>query len=457
MTKKITIVLFALCQLITIIKTTAGSEPSAGPGSLDRTFGLGTGYSIHFSGVANAVAIQPDNRIVAAGLITNRFGVARYTTDGSLDRSFGNNGHVTLSFGQNNNCACEAKAIALLENGSILVAGYAHSHFALARFSPNGVLDTSFGPEHYAGQITTSFGEHTISKANAMSIDRLGRIVLAGFVQKKEHHHSFALARYLPNGHLDTTFGDDGKVIYTFGDHDDKEQINGITTQGIITAAGVAVIDDIKRFVLAMFNDDGTLAINYGDKGRQIGNFPVNLEDTTIYPSSANAIINVNGGSRVVATGPTNTFLQPHSRKTSTLARYLINRELDTSFGPQINNQSRGYSLGPIAIQNTIQDIPYALAQYPNATLSVINSNRIVIVGEAKDFEGNKHLNIKRFNENGTYDDDFGSNATPGQTISNLHGEAKGIAIQTDGKIIAVGRSIHSSGTSSFLIARYNG
>ncbi|MBK9628286.1 MAG: hypothetical protein IPO56_11450 [Flavobacteriales bacterium] len=95
-----------------------------------------------------SVAIQPDGKIVVAGESNNGtdldFALARYTTDGSLDNSFGVNGKVTTAIGTGND---RGTSVTIQPDGKIVVAGESNNgtddDFALARYTTDGSLDNS--------------------------------------------------------------------------------------------------------------------------------------------------------------------------------------------------------------------------------------------------------------------------------------------------------------------------
>jgi uncharacterized delta-60 repeat protein len=134
----------------------------AAPGDLDTTFGGGgivtTRVTPRETSGAMAVAIQADGRIVAAGGTQGsdgeRFAIVRYDVDGDLDGTFGHDGRVTTSFGARR-CVV-ADAVAIQSDGKIVAAGIqgCRGSFALARYLPNGTLDRSFGGD---GKVVTRF------------------------------------------------------------------------------------------------------------------------------------------------------------------------------------------------------------------------------------------------------------------------------------------------------------
>lgn len=145
-----------------------------------------------------AIALQSDEKIVVAGRSTNagvtQFLVARFTANPSvaLDPSFGGgNGYVLTSF---NGIDDEARGVAIQADGKIVAAGFTttltDTEFAMARYLPDGTLDPSFG---VGGKVTTPFSGP--SGANAIAIQPDGKQVLAGFATI-DGGNDFAVARY---------------------------------------------------------------------------------------------------------------------------------------------------------------------------------------------------------------------------------------------------------------------
>ncbi len=172
-------------------------------GDLDPTFGAGGKVTTDFGGMdyASAVAIDSERRILAAGTSDFKtFALARYNADGSLDSSFGNDGKVMTSFRRPGTVAYSAT---IRPGGRIVAAGGSDGRFALARYRPNGRLDRTFS---HNGKRTTSFGDRPRDRATAreVAVDSRRRIVAVG--------GGFKLARYTPKGRLDRSFGDRGKV-----------------------------------------------------------------------------------------------------------------------------------------------------------------------------------------------------------------------------------------------------
>ena len=214
----------------------------AAPGDLDLTFsGDGKQTTNLGFGASRAAAIvrQPDGKIVAVGSDRQHgdddFALARYNTDGSLDTSFSGDGKKTTDFGGDDD---QATGVALQGDGKIVVVGSAGGccftpiNFALARYNPNGSLDTSFSGD---GKQTTDFGGD--GGANGVALQADGKIVAVG-TRAADAPTSRSPAT-TPNGSLDTSFSGDGKQTTDFGGSDVARGV-AIQGDGKIVAVGNA-------------------------------------------------------------------------------------------------------------------------------------------------------------------------------------------------------------------------
>src|SRR3990172_7959173 len=258
-------------------------------GSLDATFGIGGKVTTLFSGdtEARSVAIQPDGRIVVVGFtyspFFDSFAAARYNANGTLDVGFGSSGRVTTDFGGND----QANAVVIQLDGKIVAVGVggAPSDFALARYNPDGSLDTAFDGD---GKVKTDFGSFDGAMAAAVQPD--GRIIAAG---QGGPSADFALARYNTNGGLDPRFGIDGRVTTSFSF--DSATSVAIQTNGKVIAAGWQSSDLGPTFALARYNTDGSLDAGFGTGGKVTTDFGFGEE------RASGLAIQVNG--RVVVAG----------------------------------------------------------------------------------------------------------------------------------------------------------
>jgi uncharacterized delta-60 repeat protein len=255
-------------------------------GSLDSTFGGGDGQVLTDLGgddSASAVAIQADGKIVVAGTSTAggnpfNFALVRYKTGGGLDPTFDGDGKVLTDFLGSDTLL----DVAIQTDGKIVAAGVTglSGDFALARYNSNGSLDASFDGD---GRVVTDFGDDDGARAVAIQAD--GKIVAGGstFAGTGADPIDFALARYNPDGSLDPSFSDDGKVVTDFGAQDAAADI-AIQADGRIVAAGFrAPRDPVPQpgdFAIARYNLDGTLDSSFDGDGRVVTD--VAADDTSL-------------------------------------------------------------------------------------------------------------------------------------------------------------------------------
>lgn len=164
-------------------------------GSLDRDFGLeGTVFTPNFGATAARLVIQPDGKLVIGG---DGFTIGRYNTDGSIDHNFGVDGKISGGFGGG---TAYVYGLALDQNGKILAGGSlsytgtGNSEFALARYTSVGSLDSTFGNNGFViTQFTTALDE-----AQALTLQPDGKVILAGYAAEPSASYvDFAAARYI--------------------------------------------------------------------------------------------------------------------------------------------------------------------------------------------------------------------------------------------------------------------
>src|SRR6184192_2402341 len=163
-------------------------------GTPDATFGNGGHVSTDFFGLeddAFSLLIQPDGKIVAVGSANDPatfydFAAVRYLSNGTIDTTFGVAGKVSTDFGDQN--FDRARSAVLQPNGSIVAAGFAISqnggvqNFAVARYTSNGVLDTTFSRD---GKTEIDFG-NCCQSANKVLLKSDGKIIPAGYGTRKD-------------------------------------------------------------------------------------------------------------------------------------------------------------------------------------------------------------------------------------------------------------------------------
>lgn len=425
----------------------AGSTSIPTDGDLDPTFGVGGVVMTDFNtstDLANAVALQADGKLVVAGTTyTNNdfsdedFAIARYNTDGSLDASFGNNGRVTTDFP---GLAAVISAVVVQPDGKIVVAGGAYplftfaGDFKVARYNPDGSLDTSFG---VGGIVTTIFpGDGSFAFALALQPD--GKIIAAGtdffdFNPGDMSDTDFALARYNPDGSLDPTFGNGGTTTTDFLGHEDDVYSVLIQPDGKIVAVGSANSPiDYYDFAVARYLANGTLDTTFGTGGKtrlDFGNNDLDIANDAALQSDG----------KIVAAGT--TVFDFGVQEPFALARFNSNGTVDTSFG----------NGGLVLIDFS------SFLQSANAVL-VQPDGKIVTVGYPNTELDDSDFLLARCNADGSLDPSFGVGGKVRTSLGDLNSAANGAVLQPDGKIVAVGwNPTQTQGGVEFALVRYLG
>jgi len=229
---------------------------------------------------AAALAVQPDGALVVAGTSGDgsdrEFVLVRYLPDGSLDASFGAGGIAVTDFGATEDVA---GALVLQSDGGIVVAGYrwndtqTETEFALARYLGNGTLDTGFG---IGGKVTTALGG-TVTYPVALAPQPDGKVVLAsGFFGPGSPNSDFIVVRYAADGSLDPTFNPGGATpgvrVTDFSGASEWASAVLVQPDGAIVVAGRSN----STLALARYTPDGSLDSSFGTNGRVTPGVSVN-------------------------------------------------------------------------------------------------------------------------------------------------------------------------------------
>jgi uncharacterized delta-60 repeat protein len=395
-----------------------GGEGGIGTAQIDRSFGTSGGTITPIGGggsAANAVVVQPDDRIVLVGISDGTpitFALSRYSAAGTLDDSFGAGGKVVSVInnpGTIGSADAIANAVALQGDGRIVVAGTSvgggGDDFVLARYNTDGTPDAAFGS---AGAVVTSLNAGN-DRAFAMAVQDDQKIVVAG-----EAGGTFALARYNGNGTLDTSFGSDGVVLTDAGPGVDQILSMVLQGDGKIVVAGSSG----GALALARYQTNGLLDPAFGGNG-------IVLFDRTAAADAARALI-LHGDGIVVGVstdGTDNDFV---------LLRYTSAGILDSGFGLS----------GVVVTDLSGDDQINGLAAHP--------SGKITAVGVTRN-AGDSDFAVAGYTENGTLDLFFGAQGRIVTPISaGGDDEAQAVAIQGDGKIVVAG-----SADFDFVVVRY--
>jgi uncharacterized delta-60 repeat protein len=271
-------------------------------GSLDATFGTGGRVTTDFGGTQldtiESVKVQSDGKIVVAGftLLSNPFGVdlvvARYNSNGSLDNSFGSGGKVLTSFGANQE---EATSLVIQPDGKIVVAGVSGGDYALARYNSDGSLDTSFG----AGLV--SINDISISEGNSgtkvatFTVTRTGGSAAFDVnFATADSSATAADADYVAAaGTLHFAAGVNTQTISVTINGDTKVESNENFLVNLSAATNGATFSDGQGVGTIADDDNPTGSVTIGDAVVSEGNSGTKIETFTVTRSGGTAAFNV--------------------------------------------------------------------------------------------------------------------------------------------------------------------
>ena len=302
-------------------------------GTLDNSFGvdgIATLDSGNKNDVVSSVVIQPDGKILVAGVEGSgsnsadvNFAIARYNTDGVLDISFSVDGIVTTDFAGEYD---EAYEVLVQSDGKIVAVGISimnsEAHFAVVRYNTDGTLDHTFG---VAGKVTTTKGS-----CKAVAIQPDGKIIVAGS-SNNETDSDFTVLRYNTDGSLDNSFSVDGIVTTDFESGNDQGLSVVLQPDGRIVVAGRSEkirFSSEYEFALVRYNTDGTLDNNFSVDGKVKTDIGVNFSD-----EAESVVLQPDGKILVAGTaGMEDNNLK--YKGAFAVVRYNSDGTLDNTFGP---------------------------------------------------------------------------------------------------------------------------
>lgn len=396
--------------------------------TLDNSFGTNGRVLTQLQGVIKAIAVQPDGKLVAAGYANdnnqNHIQLTRYSNDGSLDNGFGTGGVVNteVSF------FSSAAAVLIQPDGKILIGGTYHTgdfaniyHMVVARYLPNGLPDNTFGTNGLA-MPEPGFSEELTD----MVLQPDGKIVVGGGISDDISMglQSFMLARFNSNGSLDQSFGTAGITATPINTTSEITDI-ALQADGKIIAAGRSGLyapptEDYMDFTLARYTTAGLLDNTFGTNGITRTNVVAGA------PDLLQSMILLPDG-KIVTAG---SFGSNHY-----LVRYKSTGTVDSTFG----------TFGKAIYTG----IPATLH------LALRNNGKLITAGTMADNEQPSDFLLNGYLTNGALDNNFGLNGTlltdfPTAIPEGSDDYSYCIAVLADGKFVVAG-----SASGKLALARY--
>lgn len=275
----------------------------------------------------------------AAGVSSTNevFGLARYTADGSLDPSFGGDGKAEVSFADDPGYGGVVTGIAIQPDGKIVAAGWMRqttgrvADFAVARLNPDGTLDRSFSDD---GMIVADIAGPD-DEARDVVLQADGKIVLVGMATAapKRSAYRIAAVRYLPNGELDASFGDGGTALLPAAGRG-SAYVGGAAVQpdGRLLVAGSTYPPKGQkedRFLVARLTEDGALDPSFGSGGFVLTDFPAPAFNPAAADVTLDSKRRILVAGEVTRCGDSDCF---DELRDLAVARYRPNGRLDRSF-----------------------------------------------------------------------------------------------------------------------------
>lgn len=276
--------------LLLAVVLISGPTAFAALGELDPRF-AGDGRAkagFKLPSVALAVAAQPDGRVVAGGAflgLSERSLIARFLTNGELDRSFSGNGRLSLDLAGRERVV----DLALQADGRIVVLACApcnprRPNFTFLRLLPDGSFDRSFAGD---GVRRLAVVGHGVEPAG-MAIQGDGRIVAVGTaISSFAQADGFVTVRLDVDGSLDRSFAGDGRRFVGKGSD--------------LRAGGIAVTPAARIVVAGVLIQDSSLVARLLPDGRLDHSFATDGIYTNHYPETAALSVALDGGRIVLA------------------------------------------------------------------------------------------------------------------------------------------------------------
>lgn len=399
------------------------------------------------SSVAQSVAIDNNNKLVVGGFFDNGtntdFALARYNPDGSLDTTFNENGPqpgivVTDILGGND----EINAVVIDNNNNIVVAGSSESFIdningtaelsiTVARYTPAGTLDTSFGVNGIVR--TTISGVEDVGQS--MVIDNNNKIVVAGY-SNDGLVTSIAVVRYNGDGTLDTSFGNAESgipgIVLT--------RVAGGNTFINDDRANSVVIDNNNKIVIAGSTDNGIdndiVVVRYNEDGSLDETFnspvPLNPLSTTTSLASPADLNTVNI--------PSSRSVRPGVVVTSVFAD-------DTAYDLKIDNNNK-----IVVVGSTTNNVPFNLLATQEISTAISDSQ--FLNNQAADTD----WVLIRYNDDGSLDTTLNPLAglPPATTLAVIRVPAPGIVVTTISQNDDVARSVVIDNNNNMVVTGFS-
>jgi uncharacterized delta-60 repeat protein len=419
----------------------AGSQPVCPAGDsplLDRTFAGSGAIATDFTGnddAAAAVALASNGKIVVAGGGIGERGtvieLARYNADGSLDPTFGTGGagRVVVDLASSDDEIITKVVVA--GDGTIVALGLATGGTFLARFTSSGSLDSTFG----SGGLVRSTDIAAGSTLSGIALQG-DKVVVTGWTGTTSQNgavtstSSLLLARLTSSGALDATFGTAGKVSVdrTGGARGVAVQVQPGTNKLVVIGDGGSTASPGFDVIAWRYTNSGVLDGTFGTNGA--ATIDVGVLDFVV-DGTVDSSGRILAGALSIADDATATLV---------VTRFTPEGLPDATFGSE----------GIADLDATAADCLFVMG-------IVTQADGAVVIGTAGGDCAHPALQVLRLTVDGDPDAAFGPGGVQSVTFNDRDASALGVAVQADGKIVAVG-AVAPTGFNSagdFAVVRF--
>lgn len=422
------------------------------PGGFDQTFGDWgfttqelNNLSVFMTG-KGSVSLQSDGKIVTYTQFGEDYGksdilIMRHNPDGTLDTSYGDNGCLRMSPLNKSFFSFDSK---IVEDDNLLILAYTYSsseggNMFLMKLDSNGNPVTSFGTNGY---VTFNKQAGWTLVVRSMAVQPDGKIVVGG--EYGEGDYSSCILRFMPDGQLDTSFGDNGMFINESHDHlgylsmsigesvciapDGRIYLCGWRTTpdeywGSVYDSKIICVDTNGNFV-SSFGENGVLEYSFSEVIDVI-------QDAEVLPDGK---LLVGGQSEIYVEDPGDG---PNYELF--LAKFNEDGSFDESFGND----------GVTKVQYQEDSNHYC------CEIAVAEDGQVFIGGYF--WDELKDVLITGFNPDGSLNLEFGDQ---GFTYFSFGGTKSScvtdLAMQPDGKLVAIGHYEHEETFADYLFCRFH-
>jgi uncharacterized delta-60 repeat protein len=294
--------------------------------NLDPSFGTDGKATFLFEtqSYLNDMKLQSDGKILLAGQSSSGYCVARVSSNGTLDTSFGTNGFTVLAptFG-----SAAINSVVVYEDDSFLVSGAeqiqnsTNYSLKLIKFNANGLVEISFGNQ---GMLVPDFNFES-NFGGKILIQSDGKVIIGGASKISENNiliEKNYFSRLNINGTIDTFFGTNG-VLFLDDNFSLKDFIidnnNDIIFVGNTDTNAQGTNGNVY---ISKYNNLGLLDSSFGTNGRTI----ISVNSFAEY---ANTITKQSDGKFLLGGSYFNTL----STTDGLIVRFLQNGQIDNAFG----------------------------------------------------------------------------------------------------------------------------